>query len=725
MSSKNLVPRNSGEGGLGTSLKPWGSGYYDDLYVTGADGAFIKVEGGGGGGTASAAGSITEIQFNNGGSSFGASSNLTWNGSELNVQGGITGSSISGTTGTFLQRPSVNGSGVLLQGEAAGSEGEIQFADAMGDFSSSSNLTWDGTYLNAYSLSGYQVTGEYIEGTTGTFLRRPSVDGTGVLLQGEASTAAGNQYEIQWNDGANGLDASSLFRWEDGSSALRVEGIISGSSITGEYLDCTTGTFLRRPSVDGTGVLLQGEAASTSAGGNDTEVQYNNADSFAGSSNFTWNNSNSSLSVIGSISGESLSGNSLDISGATPQLNIRGSSSQYIYLHHSSGAAAIGLGESDPSLYITPPSGLDFFLGFRYGGGGGELMSITHQNGHLIPGFSGEQDLGSADKPWRDLYVEENSIYLGGEKISVGDNQLKLNDKTVASDFSIREVSSLTDTTLITDYLKQVHVQTNCTVTLPSDSEFENFKTTYTAIESDIYIGFEADDGGGSVSLEGKASGINGQWDWANVYRSDGNWYIEGNNLRNASNTPIIDGFTIGTKTNTTIPVNLTINQACSGYVDVVVNGDPAPSINTLKASSFNDTNILADTEKTITITSLSVGTAYDVYAYVENAAGEGTAVTAYASNPVTTERLVIVIVFSVSANMFVSLKLEAFNVFMLGAGSPLTTTSTYPEQAWFIVRLTGIVVLVFVPIVNPSMIGVLLAFLKLFPSMYQFPSDL
>ena len=48
MATKNLVPRNSGEGQLGTTGKAWGSGYYNKLYVTGA-GGWIQLTGGAGG----------------------------------------------------------------------------------------------------------------------------------------------------------------------------------------------------------------------------------------------------------------------------------------------------------------------------------------------------------------------------------------------------------------------------------------------------------------------------------------------------------------------------------------------------------------------------------------------------------------------------------------------------------------------------------------------------
>lgn len=76
---------------------------------------------------------------------------------------GITGTSITATTGTFTQRPSVNGSGVLLVGEesvsAAGSDNQIQFNDG-GSFGASSNLTWDdnGLYSNGY-ISGAAISG--------------------------------------------------------------------------------------------------------------------------------------------------------------------------------------------------------------------------------------------------------------------------------------------------------------------------------------------------------------------------------------------------------------------------------------------------------------------------------------------------------------------------------------------------------------------------------------
>ncbi len=63
MATKNLVPRNSGEGQLGTTGKAWGSGYYNELYVTGAAG-WIQLTGGAGGGSSLWSENGTKIYYN-------------------------------------------------------------------------------------------------------------------------------------------------------------------------------------------------------------------------------------------------------------------------------------------------------------------------------------------------------------------------------------------------------------------------------------------------------------------------------------------------------------------------------------------------------------------------------------------------------------------------------------------------------------------------------------
>lgn len=52
-------------------------------------------------------------------------------------------------------------------------------------------------------------------------------------------------------------------------------------------------------------------------------------------------------------------------------------------------------------------------------------------NQSIVPSVSGVYDLGSTEKPWKTGYFTENSIYLGGTKVSVDGGTLKVNDSDV------------------------------------------------------------------------------------------------------------------------------------------------------------------------------------------------------------------------------------------------------------------------------------------------------
>ena len=100
---------------------------------------------------------------------------------------------------TFTSRPTVNGTGVLLSGEAAGLPNTV-----------------------VYTTGNQNISG------TKNFYTRPTVNGTGVLLSGEA---AGLPNTVVYTTGNQ---------------------LISGSK-----------TFASRPTVNGTGVLLSGEGVAS------------------------------------------------------------------------------------------------------------------------------------------------------------------------------------------------------------------------------------------------------------------------------------------------------------------------------------------------------------------------------------------------------------------------------------------------------------------------------
>lgn len=61
----------------------------------------------------------------------------------------------------------------------------------------------------------------------------------------------------------------------------------------------------------------------------------------------------------------------------------------------------------------------------------------------LVPDASGAYDLGSAEKPWRELYLIGNTIYLGDKPVSLTGNRLTFNTtKTLAYTDEVEAVSS-------------------------------------------------------------------------------------------------------------------------------------------------------------------------------------------------------------------------------------------------------------------------------------------
>ena len=78
-----------------------------------------------------------------------------------------------------------------------------------------------------------------------------------------------------------------------------------------------------------------------------------------------------------------------------------------------------------------------------------ELSTLELSGGiptSLVPDTSGVYDLGSADKPWRELYLEGNTIYLGGKPLGISNNRLVFEtSKTLAFTDDIHDVSDRID----------------------------------------------------------------------------------------------------------------------------------------------------------------------------------------------------------------------------------------------------------------------------------------
>jgi hypothetical protein len=69
---------------------------------------------------------------------------------------------------------------------------------------------------------------------------------------------------------------------------------------------------------------------------------------------------------------------------------------------------------------------------------GSLLMSGTMQlEGNLLPYDANLRDLGSAAKPWRDLYISGSSIHFGSDVLSVENNNLKYGSGSTTKGFDV------------------------------------------------------------------------------------------------------------------------------------------------------------------------------------------------------------------------------------------------------------------------------------------------
>ena len=151
---------------------------------------------------------------------------------------------------------------------------------------------------------------------TGSFTKVSDVQLT-FVIPSEGRLPAPQDVDVQTYNGvsstSNGTltvreNTKDIFGDLDVSGDLSVSGFITGHGISGTSITATTGTFTQRPSVNGTGVLLVGEASSSTAAGSDNQVQFNNGGSFGASANLTWDDNG--LYSNGYISGEAISGTS-------------------------------------------------------------------------------------------------------------------------------------------------------------------------------------------------------------------------------------------------------------------------------------------------------------------------------------------------------------------------------------------------------------------------------
>jgi hypothetical protein len=227
-------------------------------------------------------GATNTVQYNNAGT-FAGSSSLTFNaGTATLTTTNISAQKVTGLNAPVATTDAVNKNYVdTLVKLPGGATTNIQYNNA-GSFAGSATLTFNSgtSTLTTTNISTQKVTGLNAPVATTDATNKAYVDALVIVTPGGATT------NIQYNN-AGSFAGSATLTFNSGTATLSTTNI-SAQKVTG--LD---------PPVAGTDAVNKtyADSLTTPPGGATTNIQYNNAGSFAGSATLTFNSGTSTLTT--------------------------------------------------------------------------------------------------------------------------------------------------------------------------------------------------------------------------------------------------------------------------------------------------------------------------------------------------------------------------------------------------------------------------------------------
>lgn len=270
--------------------------------------------------SSNAGGTNTQLQYNNNGA-FGGITDVTWNGTKLSLGSVSNVQILGGTNGYFLQ---TDGTGNLTwspasggtpgNGEPGGSNTQVQFNDA-GVFGGDAGFTYDNV-TNILSVNNLTVSGNII-GTEATIDEITAGNVTSDFFIGDGSQLTGilpnnANYVVQPTQ-SNITQLGTLVSLDVSGDATFTSNVDLGSVSNLRISGGVNGYVL---TTDGTGNVSWESAGSGGApGGSNTQIQYNNAGAFAGSSAFTFNNVSNAVQMTGNLTTKNITANNATFYG--------------------------------------------------------------------------------------------------------------------------------------------------------------------------------------------------------------------------------------------------------------------------------------------------------------------------------------------------------------------------------------------------------------------------
>jgi len=99
--------------------------------------------------------------------------------------------------------------------------------------------------------------------------------------------------------------------------------------------------------------------------------------------------------------------------------------------------SSVQLGSTATPSHVLSVHGTSFLSGAVTVTGSLLMSGTIHLEGALLPHEANLRDLGSAAKPWRDLYISGSSIHFGSDTLSVENNNLKYGSGSTTKGFDI------------------------------------------------------------------------------------------------------------------------------------------------------------------------------------------------------------------------------------------------------------------------------------------------
>ena len=379
--------------------------------------------------TTDAAGSNTQVQFNDS-NAFAGSNSFTFNKTTNTLS--VTNFSVANITANGLSNLG-DISNVKITG---GTAGYILSTDGLGNLAWSTaggagfvSITKDNFVGNGVQTSfnlSTTATGEEavmvnidglvqqdsvytISGSVLTFAS-PPFNGVNieVTIFGALSLTQSNTQVLYFS--GNSLAGSNNFVFDDTTNTLSVNNISSIANVTAGNIKADNLLY-----ANGTPYVF-----TTNAAGSNTQVQFNDGNSFAGSANFTFDKATNTLSVTNII------GNGAGITYITGG-NVNG---------QVANALVAGTVYTNAQPNITSLGNLSN-LNVTGNANVGNLLVTGNVLGSLIPNANVTYDLGSNSYRWNDLYLSGNSIYLGGVVLTSDGNNITADGNVNASNANL------------------------------------------------------------------------------------------------------------------------------------------------------------------------------------------------------------------------------------------------------------------------------------------------